>query len=71
MKRIGYDADTARYTFSDREGNTYLGPAHEEYGLLTLVKKGSRPASSTDDRPHAFASGECIAASTITRVDPS
>ncbi|KAJ6588582.1 hypothetical protein B0H19DRAFT_1100175 [Mycena capillaripes] len=56
FKRIGYDADTARYTFCDREGNTYLGPAHEEYGLLTLVKKGSRPASSTDDRPHAFAS---------------
>ncbi|KAJ6485525.1 hypothetical protein C8R45DRAFT_1098324 [Mycena sanguinolenta] len=52
MKRIGYDADTARYTFCDREGNIYMGPAHEEYGLLSLVRKSgrSRPASPTDDR---------------------
>ncbi|KAJ6591229.1 hypothetical protein DFH09DRAFT_1139058 [Mycena vulgaris] len=57
MKRIGYDADTARYTFCDREGNTYLGPPHEEYGHLTLVGKSSRPPSSRNDsRPQAFAS---------------
>ncbi|KAF7371133.1 hypothetical protein MSAN_00748600 [Mycena sanguinolenta] len=58
MKRIGYDADTARYTFCDREGNIYMGPAHEEYGLLSLVRKSgrSRPASPTDDR---FASDQC------------
>ncbi|KAJ7481775.1 hypothetical protein FB451DRAFT_1170923 [Mycena latifolia] len=59
MKRTGYDADTARYTFCDREGNTYLGPPHEEYGSLTLVGKSKRrPSSSMDDRPQAFASGE-------------
>ncbi|KAJ7726901.1 hypothetical protein B0H16DRAFT_1591684 [Mycena metata] len=52
IKRIGYDADTARYTFCDREGNTYLGPPHEEYGSLTLVD------NSIHDRPHAFASSE-------------
>ncbi|KAJ7303021.1 hypothetical protein DFH08DRAFT_986971 [Mycena albidolilacea] len=53
MQRIGYDADTARYTFSDEEGNIYTGPAHEEYGVLSLVR-----SSSADDveRPHAFAS---------------
>ncbi|KAJ7236422.1 hypothetical protein B0H12DRAFT_1238496 [Mycena haematopus] len=56
MKRIGYDADTARYTFCDREGNIYMGPAHEEYGLLSLVQETSSAASPTDDRPHAFAS---------------
>ncbi|KAJ7851988.1 hypothetical protein B0H13DRAFT_2207009 [Mycena leptocephala] len=58
MKRIGYDADTARYKFCDREGNTYLGPPHEDYGLLTLVEKASRPPSSIDDRPQAFASDQ-------------
>jgi len=58
MQRIGYDADTAQYTFSDREGNIYMGPPHEEYGKLSLVRKNSNPASPTDDddRPHAFAS---------------
>ncbi|KAJ7173096.1 hypothetical protein C8R43DRAFT_915108 [Mycena crocata] len=56
VKRIGYDADTARYSFRDREGNIYLGPAHQEYGSLTLVGKSGRPSSSTEDRPEAFAS---------------
>ncbi|KAF7342103.1 hypothetical protein MVEN_01797600 [Mycena venus] len=56
VKRIGYDADTARYKFCDREGNHYLGPPHEDYGSLTLVGKTSRRTSFTDDRPHAFAS---------------
>ncbi|KAJ7121007.1 hypothetical protein C8R44DRAFT_787189 [Mycena epipterygia] len=58
MKRTAYDADTARYTFCDREGNIYIGPAHEEYGSLTLVGKTSRPPSSYNDRPHAFASSD-------------
>ncbi|KAJ7507402.1 hypothetical protein B0H11DRAFT_202767 [Mycena galericulata] len=56
MKRIGYDADTSRYTFSDREGNIYMGPAHEEYGFLTLVGKSTRTPAVVNDRPHAFAS---------------
>ncbi|KAJ7662134.1 hypothetical protein DFH06DRAFT_1191610 [Mycena polygramma] len=56
VKRTGYDQDTARYTFCDQEGNIYLGPPHEEYGSLTLVGKSSRPPSSHDDRPFAFAS---------------
>ncbi|KAJ6481848.1 hypothetical protein C8R45DRAFT_1003241 [Mycena sanguinolenta] len=56
VKRIGYDADSARYKFCDREGNIYLGPPHEDYGALTLVGKTSRPPSSSDDRPQAFAS---------------
>ncbi|KAF7366402.1 hypothetical protein MSAN_00897000 [Mycena sanguinolenta] len=55
VKRIGYDADSARYKFCDREGNLYLGPPHEYYGALTLVGKTSRPPSSSDDRPQAFA----------------
>jgi hypothetical protein len=53
MQRIGYDADTVRYTFSDEEGNIYTGPAHEEYGVLSLVRTGS---ADDVERPHAFAS---------------
>ncbi|KAK7031722.1 hypothetical protein R3P38DRAFT_2925358 [Favolaschia claudopus] len=56
MKRVGYDADTSRYTFKDREGNTYMGPAHEEYGRLSLAHKASNPTMPHDDRPQAFAS---------------
>ncbi|KAJ7846046.1 hypothetical protein B0H14DRAFT_2773213 [Mycena olivaceomarginata] len=56
VKRIGYDADTARYKFCDREGNLYLGPPHEHYGQLTVVGKTSHPATPADDRPNAFAS---------------
>ncbi|KAK7042243.1 hypothetical protein R3P38DRAFT_2889329 [Favolaschia claudopus] len=54
VTRIGYDADTARYSFCDREGNLYLGPPHEDYGSLTLVGKTSHQLSATDDRPQAF-----------------
>ncbi|KAJ7162805.1 hypothetical protein C8R43DRAFT_919701 [Mycena crocata] len=53
MKRIGYDADTARYTFCDEEGNTYIGPPNQEYGSLTLVD----PSSAMRDRPNAFSTG--------------
>ncbi|KAK7042234.1 hypothetical protein R3P38DRAFT_310837 [Favolaschia claudopus] len=56
VTRIGYDADTARYSFCDREGNLYLGPPHEEYGFLTLIGKTTPPPSAKDDRPQAFAS---------------
>ncbi|KAJ7443898.1 hypothetical protein B0H11DRAFT_2250323 [Mycena galericulata] len=56
VKRIGYDADTYRYSFSDREGNVYLGLAHEEYGSLTLVDKSTRSPAVANDRPNAFAS---------------
>ncbi|KAJ7068964.1 hypothetical protein B0H15DRAFT_793921 [Mycena belliarum] len=57
MKRTGYDADTARYRFCDREGNTYLGPPHEDYGSLTFVGRSTNPPTHKDDRPQAFASG--------------
>ncbi|KAJ7768717.1 hypothetical protein DFH07DRAFT_807729 [Mycena maculata] len=51
MKRIGYDMETARYKFCDREGNLYMGPANEEYGQLTLVaKKAMPPSVGTNDR---------------------
>nr|GAT58089.1 predicted protein [Mycena chlorophos] len=54
VKRVAYDADSARYTFRDNEGNIYVGPPHEEYGTLTMVKRGTGKASESD-RPGAFA----------------
>ncbi|KAF8211737.1 hypothetical protein K438DRAFT_1807817 [Mycena galopus ATCC 62051] len=57
MKRIGYDDQTARYKFCDRDGNIYLGPPHEEYGSLTLVGSTSHPPTPPpNDRPGVFAS---------------
>ncbi|KAF9024875.1 hypothetical protein BDP27DRAFT_1248574 [Rhodocollybia butyracea] len=34
FKRIGYDADTGKYTFQDRSGNTWNGAPHQQYGVM-------------------------------------
>ncbi|PBK76149.1 hypothetical protein ARMSODRAFT_1080269 [Armillaria solidipes] len=48
FRRIGYDADTKRYTFSDKRGKLYQSAPGEEYGTLS-------PAVSTStSRPEAF-----------------
>jgi len=39
IKRIGYDADSERYYFRDREGLVYKGPEGSEFGELTLVSE--------------------------------
>ncbi|KAJ6465080.1 hypothetical protein C8R47DRAFT_991769, partial [Mycena vitilis] len=70
FKRIAYDADTALYTFCDREGNEYLGPPHEEYGQLIRVEKKTG-GSASNDRPHAFASGESQRRFYLSRLKPS
>ncbi|KAJ7803181.1 hypothetical protein B0H14DRAFT_2889494 [Mycena olivaceomarginata] len=44
-----YNEDSTRLP----EGNIYTGPAHEEYGVLSLVRTGS---ADDVERPHAFAS---------------
>ncbi|KAJ7242032.1 hypothetical protein C8J57DRAFT_1142647 [Mycena rebaudengoi] len=51
MQRIAYDADSERYTFRDHEGNIFMGPRGEDYGVLTPVDSGQ-----PGDRPNAFAS---------------
>ncbi|KAK0469305.1 uncharacterized protein EV420DRAFT_1472560 [Desarmillaria tabescens] len=48
FRRIGYDADTMRYTFSDKRGKLYQSPPGEEYGTLTPV------ISTSTSRPEAF-----------------
>ncbi|KAJ7135223.1 hypothetical protein C8R43DRAFT_1204024 [Mycena crocata] len=50
MQRIGYDADSAQYSFRDMEGNIYLGPSHQQYGLLISLE------SRGHDRQRMFAS---------------
>ncbi|KAH7920941.1 carbohydrate-binding module family 50 protein [Leucogyrophana mollusca] len=39
VKRIGYDSDTGRYYFRDREGLLYKGPEGSEFGELTQVSE--------------------------------
>ena len=34
MKRIGYDADTSRYIFRDRDGSLWQGEEGSEYGEM-------------------------------------
>ncbi|KAJ7082806.1 hypothetical protein C8R43DRAFT_1142753 [Mycena crocata] len=63
MQRIGYDADSAQYSFRDSEGHIYLGPPHQEYGLLIRVK------SSGHDRPGMFASEKSKPATKIAIRD--
>ncbi|KAG7439261.1 uncharacterized protein BT62DRAFT_1081687 [Guyanagaster necrorhizus] len=48
FRRIGYDADTSRYTFSDKRGRLYHGAPGAEYGTLTPVN------SASTSRPEAF-----------------
>ncbi|PBK85370.1 hypothetical protein ARMGADRAFT_1169644 [Armillaria gallica] len=52
FRRIGYDADTMRYTFTDKQGKLYRSAPGEEYGTLTPVA-----FSASTDRPGAFSDG--------------
>ncbi|KAK0199344.1 hypothetical protein DFS33DRAFT_1510168 [Desarmillaria ectypa] len=53
FRRIGYDADTMRYTFTDKHGNLYRNAPGEEYGTLMPVT-----FSASTDRPGAFSDAE-------------
>ncbi|KAK0499982.1 hypothetical protein EDD18DRAFT_1147908 [Armillaria luteobubalina] len=48
FRRIGFDADTKRYTFSDKRGRLYQSASGEEYGTLTPI------VSTSTSRPEAF-----------------
>ena len=41
MKRIGYDADSSRYIFRDRDGSLWQGPEGSEYGEMNRGLFGS------------------------------
>ncbi|KAF7329990.1 hypothetical protein MKEN_00263000 [Mycena kentingensis (nom. inval.)] len=65
MKRIGYDADRAQYTFCDADGSIWVGAPHEEYGTLTMVKRGNGKGGATAaverERPGVFAGASATA----------
>ncbi|KAF5313487.1 hypothetical protein D9611_008638 [Ephemerocybe angulata] len=52
VKRVGYDTDTARYTFLDRKGTIYKGEPGSEYGHITPVPNPIAKVES--ERPEAF-----------------
>jgi len=57
MTRVGYDADTQRYSYQDADGHYWEGPAGSRYGQLRRVDDGPEPSdaqtqpflSSTDE----------------------
>ncbi|KAK0479221.1 hypothetical protein IW261DRAFT_1479835 [Armillaria novae-zelandiae] len=53
FRRIGYDADTMRYTFADRNGTLYRGEPGQTFGTLTPVAA----STTSTDRPGAFSDG--------------
>ena len=54
FKRIGYDSDTAKFTFRDRNGCLYQGEPGADYGILTPM------SAAESSRPNAFSSGTFI-----------
>ncbi|KAL1702124.1 hypothetical protein EV121DRAFT_210724 [Schizophyllum commune] len=49
MTRIGYDADTQRYTFRDSDGSIWQGPEGAEYGEMTRVSDGTQGSPDEDE----------------------
>ncbi|KAF2430839.1 hypothetical protein EJ08DRAFT_212560 [Tothia fuscella] len=49
MTRVGYDADTERYSFQDRDGNYWEGPPGSRYGTLRPV--GHHPQENDETDP--------------------
>jgi len=37
VTRVGYDADTGRYTFQERGGRTLRGRPYQEYGVMDPI----------------------------------
>ncbi|KAH9885404.1 hypothetical protein C8Q73DRAFT_717709 [Cubamyces lactineus] len=51
MKRVGYDSDTGRYYYRDRDGSLWEGPEGAQYGELRRVQ-GAPAVAVTDDHTH-------------------
>jgi hypothetical protein len=52
MTRIGYDADTQRYTFLDTSGEIYVGAPGEHYGVMRPAGEEDLPLS--EPREHVY-----------------
>ncbi|KAK7464138.1 hypothetical protein VKT23_006301 [Stygiomarasmius scandens] len=46
MERIGYDSDSGRYIFRDRDGSIWQGQPGAQFSEMTLVSRGSSGSSS-------------------------
>ncbi|KAJ3485234.1 hypothetical protein NLI96_g5107 [Meripilus lineatus] len=59
MKRVGYDADTGKYYFRDRDGSLWEGPEGAQYGEMRKVTGNVVVDMSTseDDEDLEAASG--------------
>ncbi|KAF9819244.1 hypothetical protein IEO21_02283 [Rhodonia placenta] len=51
MKRVGYDADTAKYYFRDRDGTLWEGPEGAQFGEMRQVSNA--PIALDDHDEHA------------------
>ncbi|KAF5385074.1 hypothetical protein D9615_000991 [Tricholomella constricta] len=49
MKRIGYDADTGRYQFQDRDGSVWQGAEGAEFSEMTRVSDSRARGSASQD----------------------
>jgi len=49
MRRVGYDADTQRFTYQDTDGSYWEGPEGSRYGELRKVGEGEPPAAEDDE----------------------
>ncbi|KAJ7760105.1 hypothetical protein DFH07DRAFT_816881 [Mycena maculata] len=49
MERIGYDSDTGRYYFRDRDGSVWQGAQSAEFSEMTRVSDGAGASSTLDE----------------------
>ncbi|KAJ4495769.1 hypothetical protein C8J55DRAFT_494862 [Lentinula edodes] len=58
MERIGYDSDSGKYIFRDRDGSVWQGPEGAEYGEMTRVSGSSdQEAQAVMEEPSVRADG--------------
>ncbi|KAI0033842.1 hypothetical protein K488DRAFT_46814 [Vararia minispora EC-137] len=48
MKRVGYDADTGRYYFKDKDGSLWEGPEGAQFGDMRRVSSAPSAPSEND-----------------------
>lgn len=69
FKRIAYDADTARYTFRDREGALWLSKPGESYGKLMPVSPNGKNVESWRYDDDDDDGGEFVCAGRVPHSD--
>ncbi|KZT02226.1 carbohydrate-binding module family 50 protein [Laetiporus sulphureus 93-53] len=52
MKRVGYDSDTSKYYFRDRDGTLWEGPEGAEYGEMRQVSDAPIALDDHDEHAH-------------------